>query len=335
MFKNKLNLAGFIVMGLLALACFSPAQAGVYKCKDAQGKTFYQDKPCQDLISTRLPGWLTSLAGRQEERAFLWKAVGEKGTLYLLGNLRYGTQSLYPLPQMVLDAFGAAQAVVVEADLWNLSEKEQASLLKGKGRYDDKSTLETHIKPVTWNKAVEMGKKLGFNEEVLGQYKPWMAAIVLGTESLKQAGYTPELGIDQTFIKEAQGKKPLVELENVEEQLKTLEGLSEREQEQLLLQTLQDLGRGAELYKNIADAWKKGDAETMDQITRQNFDSGETSLKLFKIFYEDRNERMANRLKEMAGDDKTYFVVVGAGNLVGDKGLLKLLESRGFKVTQP
>ncbi len=335
MFKNKPNLAGFIVTGLLVLACFSPAQAGVYKCKDAQGRTFYQDKPCQDLITTTLPSWMTQLSGREEERAFLWKAVGEKGSLYLLGTLRYGTQSLYPLPQIVMDTFGTAQVVVVEADLWNQGDKERSALLRDKGHYEDKSSLQDHIKQVTWAKAVEMGKKLGVNEEILRQYKPWLAALILSAESLKQAGYTPDLGIDQTFIREAQGKKPVMEMESIEEQIKMLEEFPDREQEQMLLQILADLGRGPEYYKNMADAWKKGDAEAMDQITRQSYDDGEMSSKLYKAFYEDRNERMANRLAEMANDNKIYFVVLGAGHLGGDKGILKLLEDKGFKVTQP
>jgi len=335
MIKNRLGLAGFIISGLLALAFFSSAEAGVYKCTDAHNRTYYQDKPCQDLIATRLPDWLTSIAGREEERAFLWKAVGDKGTLYLLGSLHYGTQSMYPLPQMVMDAFGAANVLIVVADIWNSGDKERSALLKGKGRYFDKDTLESHVKPVTWLKAVEMAKKFDINKEVLGQYKPWLAAVILADKSLKQAGFSPDLSIEQTFLKESQGKKPIEELESVEEQVSGFEAFSAQEQEQMLLQTLQELGRAPDLYKNLIDAWKHGDSEAMDMLTRQNYDFGDASSKLFKIFYEDRNDRMVNKLKEMAGDGRTYFVVVGAGYLGGDRGLLKLLENKGFKVTQP
>jgi uncharacterized protein YbaP (TraB family) len=333
--NNKHDLAGSLIAGLLTLAFFSPAEAGVYKCTDANKRTFYQDKPCQDLIATRLPGWMNSLAGRQEERAFLWKAAGDKGTLYLVGGLHYGTKSMYPLPQMVSDAYASASVLVVEADLLNLSDKERNALLKGKGRYPDKDTMEGHVKPVTWMKTMEMGKKLGFNPEALGLMKPWLASIVLTDESLKQAGYTQDLSIEETYTKEAQGKKPVMEMEKIEDQIKMYEEFSSQEQEQMLLQTLQVLGRSPDVYKNTAEAWKHGDAESMDMITRQSYDTGEPSSKLFKAFYEDRNERMVNALKEMSADGRTYFVIVGAGHLVGDKGMLKLLENKGFKVTQP
>lgn len=332
---HTFDLTRLIAVVLLVIACVPPAYAGLFKCTDEHNRIYYQDKPCQDLISTRLPSSLAGLAGKEEERAFLWKAASDKGTLYLLGALQYGTQSLYPLPQIVMDAFNNSSVVVVEANLDNFDEKERAAVLKGKGRYEDKTTLETHVKPVTWSKTVEMGKKLGINEEVLNQYTPWMAALLLTAESLKQAGYSADLGLIQTFTKESQGKKPVMELENVEEQIKTLDGLSNLEQEQLLLQTLQDLGRAPDIYRNKADAWKKGDVEAMDMLTRQSYDTGQTSEALFKTFYEDRNERMANRLQDLASDEKSYFVVVGAGYLGGDQGLLKLLQDKGFKVTQP
>lgn len=334
MFKNTFDLAGLLAALLLTLA--SSAHAGLYKCTDSHNKTYYQDKPCQDLISARLPNRLTSIAGRPDDRAFLWKAVGDKGTLYLLGSLQYGTQDMLPLPQGVMDVFGTSQVVLVEMDLGNLGEKERNAILKGRGRYEGKeSNMEIHVKSVTWAKAVEAGNKLGINEEILRQYKPWLAALIFSTESLKQAGYSPDFNLAQSFTKQSEAKKPVMELESLEEQIKSLDSLSDKEQEQLLLQTLQELGRGPEYYKNLADAWKKGDVEAMDMFVRQGYESSGTSNKLFKLLVEDPNERITNRLKELSNEDKTYFVVVGAARLGGDRGILKLLEGKGFKITQP
>ncbi len=335
MFSQKLKPAGLIFSGLLALAFLLPAEAAVYKCTDKTGRIYYQDKACQDLIAERLTGGLANIAGKEEKRAFFWKATGEKGTLYLLGSLHLGDQSLYPLPQMVTDAFAASDVVVVEADLLDDSKKELMDALKDRGRYTEKGNLEAHVKPVTWNKTVDMGKRLGFNEEMLRPLKPWLAALILHAESQKQAGYSPEFGVDHAFLKESQGKKPVLEMENLEEQANMFEALSDLEQEQLLLQTLRELGRAPDVYRDAIEAWKQGDAEAMDLVVRHAFDSGPIGERLFKSFYADRNERMANRLKEMAGDGRTYFVVVGAGHLGGESGMLKLLQDKGFKITQP
>jgi hypothetical protein len=337
--NSKLSLAKLIIVGLLAFAVFSPVQAGLYKCTDKNGRTHYQDKPCQELATTRLPTWMNSIAGREEERAFLWKAVGDKGTVYLLGSPRYGEHTFYPFTQMVIDALNNSQQVLVEADLWNISEKERDVLLKNHGRYEHKNeALDEHVKPVTWLKVKDMGKKLGLNEEMLRTYKPWRAALILTSEALKQAGFTADLSVSQTILKDSLGKKPVEDIGSRNEVVATLEGLSDREQEQLLLQTLQEVGRAPEIYKNIADAWRKGDAEAMDQLLKQIHDptNDDVSAKLFKVLYEEGNEKIADLLKKRAtAEDKTLFVVVDAERLGGDSGILKLLQDKKFTVTQP
>ena len=41
---------------------------------------------------------------------------------------------------------------------------------------------------------------------------------------------------------------------------------------------------------------------------------------------------MANAIKGFLDGKGTYFVVIGAGHLVGDKGIPKLLQNAGFDV---
>jgi uncharacterized protein YbaP (TraB family) len=165
--------------------------------------------------------------------------------------------------------------------------------------------------------------------------KPWLAALTLTGQALSQAGFSEDFGVDQAFIKEAEGKKPVLEMESVDEQIKLFDGFSAQEQEQMLLQSLQDFARGPEIFKNIADAWKKGDADAIDLITRQSFEAGPVATKLFKTLFTDRNIAMANKIDELLADGRTYFVVVGAAHLAGEQGILKLLETKSYKISQP
>ena len=50
-----------------------------------------------------------------------------------------------------------------------------------------------------------------------------------------------------------------------------------------------------------------------------------------KVFYE-RNETMSDLLEDLARDGKTRLVVIGAGHMVGPRGIPALLASRGFRV---
>lgn len=327
--------AKFFIAGLLVLVFATPTMAGLYKCVDKQSRTFYQDKPCQEMAVAKLPNSLSKMSGHEESSAFFWKATGGKGTLYLLGTLHFGVKSMYPLPQLVNTAFNNSNVLMVEANINNLNIKEIADLVQQQGRYSDDGKLEDHIKSLTWNKTLEAAAKLGITEDSLHSTKPWLAALILTNQKLVQEGYVADLGVDISFVQQAQGKKPVMELENVQDQINLFNQFSDQEQEQMLLHTLSELNKGPEFDQSILNAWKIGDAEEMDLIVRQSFDSGQLSTKLFKLFIVDRSERMANRLADLANDGRTYFVVVGSAHLGGEKGILKLLEQKGFKITQP
>jgi len=59
------------------------------------------------------------------------------------------------------------------------------------------------------------------------------------------------------------------------------------------------------------------------------------ATKLFKALFTDRNIAMANKIDELLVDGRTYFVVVGAAHLAGEQGILKLLETKSYKISQP
>ena len=52
-----------------------------------------------------------------------------------------------------------------------------------------------------------------------------------------------------------------------------------------------------------------------------------------KLIYE-RNRRMVSKIQDFLGTGDTYFIVVGAGHLVGSEGIIRLLEKRGYRVEQ-
>ena len=52
-----------------------------------------------------------------------------------------------------------------------------------------------------------------------------------------------------------------------------------------------------------------------------------------KLIYE-RNRTMAQKIEEFLKTKETYFVIVGAGHLVGEKGIVGILKKRGYRVEQ-
>jgi uncharacterized protein YbaP (TraB family) len=59
----------------------------------------------------------------------------------------------------------------------------------------------------------------------------------------------------------------------------------------------------------------------------------ESSVVIEKVF-DERNVKMVDRIEAFLKAKDQYFVVVGAGHLVGPKGIVKLLEAKGYQVEQ-
>ena len=82
-------------------------------------------------------------------------------------------------------------------------------------------------------------------------------------------------------------------------------------------------------------AWKSGDMKRIEAVmlTDQLNENPEFSA-LFKRLFDDRNTMMTQKIEQMLKKTKNYFVVVGAGHLVGEEGIVSLLKRHGYKIDQ-
>jgi uncharacterized protein YbaP (TraB family) len=89
----------------------------------------------------------------------------------------------------------------------------------------------------------------------------------------------------------------------------------------------QELGR-------LTQAWTSGDTKAMESIlTRSVSEDRRLSFILEKLVYE-RNRKMASKIEDFLRTRETYFVIVGAGHLVGDRGIIEILKAKGYLVEQ-
>ena len=134
------------------------------------------------------------------------------------------------------------------------------------------------------------------------------------------------------FLSKAEGKKRIAELESVDFQINLLSGLSDSEQEAFLLSTMRESKTlGQEVYE-LVRAWKSGDTQTIESLLEKSGGGGMSSVNE-KILY-GRNRHMASRIEDYLRTKETYFVIVGAGHLVGDRGIIEILKRKGYAVEQ-
>jgi uncharacterized protein YbaP (TraB family) len=148
---------------------------------------------------------------------------------------------------------------------------------------------------------------------------------------LQSAGYDAAHGVDRQFIDRPSGK-PIVALETAAEQLDLLDRLPLRIQQIMLSDALNQSPHFDRATDQLIEAWRYGDERALQElIFRPVAKDAEFELFYDSIFFR-RNEAMARRLAELARDGKTRFAVLGAGHMLGARGIPSLLCDRGFEV---
>ena len=259
-----------------------------------------------------------------EQRLFLWRIQSGKATAYLLGSIHVAKPAMYPLDAQIERAFGNSNVLVVEADASPDKAMAMAVKMMARAGYPPEDSMDKHVSKDTFEALVARMAKDGMPAAQVKMLKPWFLASMMVLTELQKLGIDPQNGLDLHFLSEAKGK-PIVELESAEAQIDLLDGFTDKQQEEFLKYTLKDMDGLAKNVNEIIDAWSAGDAKKIENyLLDPSKDSPEMQTLLVKLF-DERNAKMAVKIEELLKTDKTYFIVVGAGHLVGKKGLLQLL----------
>jgi len=116
--------------------------------------------------------------------------------------------------------------------------------------------------------------------------------------------------------------------------------MDDQTQINFLQYSLEDYENAEEDFGIMLEYWKTGNAEDMNtqnkmKLLKMKDDLPEIIHYYNKLFVE-RDIKIAEKLANYleSEDDHTYFIIVGAFHLVGDDGLLKLLQDKGYKTKQ-
>ena len=145
-------------------------------------------------------------------------------------------------------------------------------------------------------------------------------------------GLDSQAGIEQRFTaKAAADHKEIRGLETLQEQLNLFAQLSDRQQTQYLLSSIEDAQQADQELGQMLAAWRAGDTDGLAKILNRGFNE---FPELYTRLTVDRNRRWMTPLENMLHEQDDYLVIVGALHLVGKDGLLDLLEHRGYKIVQ-
>ncbi|HEV2990189.1 MAG TPA: TraB/GumN family protein [Candidatus Angelobacter sp.] len=263
------------------------------------------------------------------QRLFMWKATSPTNTVYLFGSIHVGDSSLYPLPRAVESAFAASKVLAVEFNIKSVDQMKMLKLIQENGMYSNDDSLSQHISKETSAALDEFCSKNGMPRMMLDRTKPWVAAITVIALAAKAAGEDPELGIDMHFLNEVKEPQRIDELESADFQVSILSSATEQEQQEFLAASLKQADKVKDMVHQMQQAYTSGDTESLEKLVREEEGGPKT---LMKKLLDDRNVTMAQRVEQYLKGKEPSFVVVGAGHMIGEKGIVKLLQEKGYHV---
>jgi uncharacterized protein len=286
------------------------------------------------------------------DKAFFWEVRSDqdpsnKAVVYLMGSIHFADKSFYPLRPEIEDAFARSQYLVVELDINKTDHQAYAQSLSQRGVYKDGTTIKDIISNETWLQLRQHLRQLNIDYEGVKNYKPGILVLTLSAAQVMQMGFDAQLGIDVYFLAKASQSgqlnpeslkygqpKIILELETLEQQLNLF--LNIPNGDLLLKESLYSLDEAELLMADVVRYWKQGDEKQMNKLL---FEDALNDYPAFSEIYDslfyDRNKKMTIKIEKMLKQKQgCYFVVVGSGHLIGEKGIVNTLRKNGYVVTR-
>lgn len=293
------------------------------------------------LIVVALLGFVILSTTLNCTSSFLWEVENGKNKVYLLGSLHIMQEEVYPLDDRIEKAFEKADILVVEVDATTLDQTAVNNFIIANAVYRDSINLQSILDEELFNNISLKMQELGITEEQLKAFKPWFVSLNLGLGALQKIDITTGLGIDLHFLNKAhEQEKTILELETPIIQLEALSSMDEQTQIDYLRYSLEDYENAKENFMKMLECWKTGDADAMNTQTKMKLLELKDELPGISHYYNEvfvnRDINIAEKLAEYleGEEDHTYFIIVGAFHVIGDDGLLKLLNDKGYKTKQ-
>jgi uncharacterized protein YbaP (TraB family) len=276
-------------------------------------------------------------AALPEARAepLLWRASGPgqgDGSFFLLGSVHVGRPDGVDVGAEIAEAFAACDELVVEVDLSALTAEEIAEQTARRVLLPNGQTLREVLSDETYALLEAHLGSRGTPMAAVDRLKPWAVSTFLAMLEFEAAGLRADYGVDKQFIERAAGRRPIRGLETLESQLELLDGVSPGIQELMLADALLRMQDVEAESAELVDAWERGDEAALTRLLFGSLEEHPDLADFYEAVFFARNEAMAAQLAALRGDGKRRFVVLGAGHMLGPRGIPALLASRGFRV---
>lgn len=273
-----------------------------------------------------------NLAAAEDQKAFFWEMTDESGKrTFLMGSIHLGIEEMYPLPDKVMRSFDASEVLVLEI---NMNDVDPAALMQ-KAMFQDGRTLESTLSKEHFEYFQKAFGEFGLTKTYYNKFKPWFAAMFASSMTMKEEGYSEQLGTDMYFLEKANNRRMKVDqLESMESQIDIFESMPDSLSDYYIDYMLKSITQDTNQTEMLFSAYKSGDEKQIESIIIGDDLSSDPNLKYIsdKLIVE-RNYKMAKRILELHSSEKVHFIIAGAAHFVGEEGIINILKkSKKYKI---
>ena len=261
----------------------------------------------------------------------IWVVKDPDTTIYLFGTFHALDGKHAWFNDEVKSAFDKSGELVLEIPPMDDKAALQPIIMKYAFDASGKP-LSEKLSPAAKEKYTEALAAIGAPPTAFDKFRPFFAALTLVTLNAQKLGFTGENGAEAVLTKAAkEEKKPIDALETVDFQMQLFANMPEKEQIDMLEQTLDQLDEVATVFKEMNTHWSKGDSEGMAKLMNE---MDAQSPAFYKRLITDRNANWAEWIDQRLDKPGTVFVGVGAGHLGGKDSVQGFLAKRGIETSR-
>jgi hypothetical protein len=266
-----------------------------------------------------------------EDKGCVWVAESAQGgQVFLCGTIHLLRESDYPLPVAYEKAYAAAEELVFELPPGSSESPELSQRMQELGMLPAEEALQKLISAEDWKRVTDWSKRRGVDVAVVDRMRPWYASLLMVATEYAALGAAADRGVDQFFEERSKKDgKAGSGLETVEQQLALFSGMTGEQEREVLEQTLAEMESVEAEYENMIRAWKLGDLEALQELL---FREAERYPDLMESFLNARNRAWVPVLAKVLERGGKAMVLVGAGHLGGEQGVIALLRGKGYEV---
>lgn len=262
----------------------------------------------------------------------LWTVERDGKTLYLFGSIHLLPPQTKWKREEIERARAASQVFVFEAPL-DPGGQAMVKFVEEGGKLPGGQTLK-NVLPAALHEDMEKAAwEVQYPPKLLAPLRPWLAAVYLELYAYLKAGFSSYYGVDHVIEEEAKARgAEFAYFETVGEQLGYFAKLDRKTEVAYLKATVRSVLDQPNLPYDLLNGWAEAKTDALSRLVDEGFKDVPVLRERLLVA---RNRKWLATIRRMIASDKTHFVTVGVGHLVGRDSLVVLLRAKGYKVTGP